>query len=293
MCRDSTTAGGPAVWPFLAYHAQARRHVCWCLPRKSSPRRVFWAWLLAGFALLVMVCLVITAVAQVNLPEVVVRAAKPKPKPGPARTFVRRRASPSGAGCAGASGAGYAGRAARRQDDRPQPEPQHHLCADGHGADNDQPQRDRGAAARRERHGREDRAAVSWSYPGFGRQRQFPRAQRACQCADPHQRHHASGRRQRLRHLPRYRVDRQHIADYRSVAAAIRPAHLRRSRYLDAQRRLQQYRKRRHLRRQPGDVHAEHRIRRHHRTDPILYHRTFLREQYRAGKPDGELERDP
>ena len=49
----------------------------------------------------------------------------------------------------------------------------------------------------------------------------------------------------------------------------------------------------RRLRRQPGHVHAEHRIRRHRRTDAILCHRTFLREQYRAGKSDGELERDP
>ena len=133
-----------------------------------------------------------------------------------------------------AGGAGYPGRAARYSDRRSQPGTEHHLRADGHGADNDQSRRDPGASARHERHGREDRAAGPWRYPGFGRQRQFPRAQRARQCADPHQRHHAPGRRQRLRHLPRYRVDRQHIADYRRVAAAIRPAHLRRSRYPDA-----------------------------------------------------------
>ena len=78
-----------------------------------------------------------------------------------------------------------------------------------------------------------------------------------------------------------------------ALAAAIWPAHLRRPRYLDAQRRLQQYRQRRRLRRQPGDVHAEHRIRRHRRADAVLCHRPFLREQYRAGKSDGELERDP
>ena len=59
-----------------------------------SPPRVFWAWLLAGFALLVMVCLVISAVAQVNLPEVVVRAAKPKPKPA-AAAHVRPAPAPA------------------------------------------------------------------------------------------------------------------------------------------------------------------------------------------------------
>ena len=48
----------------------------------------------------------------------------------------------------------------------------------------------------------------------------------------------------------------------------------------------------RRLRRQQGDFHAKHRIRRHHRTDAILCHRPVLREQYRAGKSDTELERN-
>jgi hypothetical protein len=60
------------------------------------PPRVFWAWLLAGLALLAMVCLVITAVAQVELPEVVVRAAKPKPKPGAAAHARPARAPAAG-----------------------------------------------------------------------------------------------------------------------------------------------------------------------------------------------------
>ena len=58
------------------------------------PRRVFWAWLLAGLALLAIVCLIVTAVAQVELPEVVVRAAKPKPKPG-AAAHVRPAPAPA------------------------------------------------------------------------------------------------------------------------------------------------------------------------------------------------------
>ena len=254
------------------------------------PPRVFWAWLLAGLALLAMICLVVTAVAQVKLPEVVVRAAKPKPKPAAAAHV---RPAPAPAARVAPAPAGYAGRAARRQDDRPQPGPQYHLRADGDGADHDQPQHHRGAAAGRERNGREDRAAVSRSYPGFRRRRQFPCAQRARQCADSHQRHHASGRRQRLWHVPRHCLDRQYLPDYRRTAAAIRPAHLRRPRHPDAQRRLQQYRQRRHLRRQPGNVYAKHRIRRHRRTDAILCHRPLLREQYRPGKSDAELERHP
>jgi hypothetical protein len=44
---------------------------------------------------------------------------------------------------------------------------------------------------------------------------------------------------------------------HRRSAAAIRPAHLRRPRHPDAQRRLQQYRNRRHLRRQPGNVYPK------------------------------------
>jgi hypothetical protein len=59
----------------------------------SSPR-AFWAWLLAGLALLAITCLIVTAVAQVQLPEVVVRAAKPKLKPGPA-THVRLAPAPT------------------------------------------------------------------------------------------------------------------------------------------------------------------------------------------------------
>ena len=42
-----------------------------------------------------------------------------------------------------------------------------------------------------------------------------------------------------------------------------------------------------------GTFHAKHRIRRHHRTDAVLCHRPLLREQYRAGKSDTELERHP
>ena len=72
-------------------------------------------------------------------------------------------------------GARDAVRAARNEDDCPQSGPQHHLRTDRDRAEHDQPQHHRGAAARRERHGREDRAAVSGRHPGFGRERQFPR----------------------------------------------------------------------------------------------------------------------
>ena len=157
-----------------------------------------------------------------------------------ARTGACRSAS--SAACASTGGASCtAGQSGRRDNEHPQPGPQHHLRADRDGADHDQPQHYRGAAAGREPNGREDRAAVSRSYAGFRRQRQFPCAQRARQCAGSHQRHHASGRRQRLRHVPRYCVDRQHLADHRRATAAIWPAHLRRPRHPDAQRRLQQY----------------------------------------------------
>ena len=73
-----------------------RRGVMFVRVYRASPPppRVFWAWLLAGLALLAMICLVITAVAQVNLPEVVARAAKPKPKPG-AAAHVRLAPAPA------------------------------------------------------------------------------------------------------------------------------------------------------------------------------------------------------
>ena len=234
MCRDSTTAGGPAVWPFLAYHAQARRHVCSCLPRKSfSTSRILGVvagrFRVAGDGLS---CHHRSRASEASRGRRARSEAEAQARRGSARSS---GASASGAGCAGTSGAGYAGRAARCEDDRPQPGPQHHLRTDRHGSDHDQSRHHRGAAAGRERNGRKDRPAVSRSDAGFRRQRQFPRAQRARQCAGPHQRHHASGRRQRLRHVSRYRLDRQHVADYRRAAAAIWPAHLRRARHPDAQ----------------------------------------------------------
>ena len=167
LATPCTSSVGEASCLFVLYRASLLRRVfCAVVPLAGC-----WADLLIGIA-----------GAAVQLPEVTVHGAKPKPKPSQQRAFVtpqRRR-----------RGLRPAERLADA-DRRSQSGPQHHLCADGHGADNDQPRRDRGAPARHERHGREDRAPVSWSYPGLGRQRQFPRAQRACQCADPHQRHHA------------------------------------------------------------------------------------------------------
>ena len=200
-------------------------------------------------------------------------------------------AGPHGAGYADTSGAGYAGRAARCQDDGPQPGPQYHLCTDGDGADHDQPQHHRGAATGRERNGRKDRFAISRSYPGFGGQRQFPCPQRARQCA--------------------IRINGIILPDGVLVSASsstlpssaacpssparcrrIRPAHLRRPRDHDAQRRLQQCRQRRRLRRQPGNV-----------TPSVDYGGTSGRsntfspagtsEEYRHRKSDAELECHP
>ena len=290
MCRDSTTAGGPAVWPFLAYHAQAGRHVCSCLSRKSSSTSRILGVVARRFSAAGddLSC---RHGGRASEPSRGCRArseAEAQARRGGARSS---GAGASGAGCAGTSG--YAGRAARREDDRTQPGPQYHLRADGDGADHDQPQHHRGAATGRERNGRKDRIAVSRRYPGFGGRRQFPCAQRARQCADSHQRHHASRRRQWFWHVPRHRLDRQHLPDHRRTPAAIRPAHLRRPRHPDPQRRLQQYRDRRHLRRQPGNVYPKLRVRRHRWTDAILFHRPLLREQYRPGKSDAELERHP
>jgi hypothetical protein len=43
--------------------------------------RISRTWFLRGAALVVLICCIGIAVAQVELPEVVVRAAKPKPQP--------------------------------------------------------------------------------------------------------------------------------------------------------------------------------------------------------------------
>ena len=48
--------------------------------------RISRTWFLRGAAVLVLICCIGIAAAQVELPEVVVRAAKPKPQPKPTAT---------------------------------------------------------------------------------------------------------------------------------------------------------------------------------------------------------------
>ena len=103
-------------------------------------------WFLRRLAVLVLICCIGIAAAQVELPEVVVRAAKPKPQPKPTAT-----ARP-GPGCtrscrtAADSAPVHGGGAACRQDNCPEPGTQHHLCAHRHHSDDDQPRHDPGTA---------------------------------------------------------------------------------------------------------------------------------------------------
>ena len=79
---------GPAVRPFL-HPSVGGRHVCSYLQR-ICPRRILRPWLLRG--MLALICCIGIAGAQVQLPEVLVRGAKPKPKPAAA---ARVRAAPA------------------------------------------------------------------------------------------------------------------------------------------------------------------------------------------------------
>ena len=73
---------------------------------RAALGRILRPWLLRGSAALALICCIGIAAAQVQLPEVLVRGAKPKPKPAAA---ARVRAAPA------AGGAAYAGGAARHQ----------------------------------------------------------------------------------------------------------------------------------------------------------------------------------
>ena len=224
------------------------------------------------------------AAAQTQLPEVVVTAPKEKEKPKPKPVQVRAAPRPAPAPAPARAGARCtAGQSGHRDDEHPQPGTEHDLCADRDHFDHHQSRHDPGASGGRQSNGRKDTPAGPRRDAGFRRQRQLSRAQRARQCASPHQRHHAAGRRYRLRHVSRYRADRQHIADHRRAAGAIWPAHLGRARHPDPQRCLQ----RRHggrLWRHAANLHAELRVWRPSRSDPVFPHRAVLREQYRTWK---------
>jgi len=138
MCRDSTTARGPAIWPILADQAEARRHVCSCLPRKSFSTSCILG-VVAGRLRVAgdgLSCHLRSRASESSRGRRARSEAEAQARRGCARSS---GASPRGAGYAGTSGAGYAGRAARCQDDCPQPGPQYHLRADRDGADHDQP----------------------------------------------------------------------------------------------------------------------------------------------------------
>ena len=124
---------------------------------------------------------------------------------------------------------------------------------------------------------------------GLRRQRRTARPQRTRQSAVPHQRHHAAGRRRRLRANPRHRHRRQPRPDYRRAAGAIWSAHRGRAGHPDQGGRLQQFRQRQRLRRQPRHHHAEFRIWRHRRTDPVFRLGTLFRQQCRNRKSDAGL----
>ena len=172
---------------------------------------------LCGSAIAAALGFASAAGAQTQLPEVVVTAPKekekPKPKPVQVRAAPRPAAAPS-----------TARRPLHRRSIRSPRQRTPSTRASTPSTRRSAPFRHRSVTTRSRRcrgatiHGRKDTAAGSRRHAGFGRQRQLPRPQRARQCAGPHQRHHAAGRRYRLRHVPRHRADRQHIADYRRAA---------------------------------------------------------------------------
>ena len=133
---------------------------------------------------------------------------------------------------------------------------------------------------------RQGAVAVSGRDAGLRGKRRTACPQRARQHAVPHQRHHAARRRRRLRANPRHRHCRQPGAIDRRAARAIWLANRRRAGHPDQDRRLQQLRQRQRLWRQPRHDHAEFRIWRHGRADPVFRVRPLFPEQSGNRKSD-------
>ena len=127
---------------------------------------------------------------------------------------------------------------------------------------------------------------VPGRHAGLSRERRTACPQRARQYSISHQRHHAARRRRRLRANPRHRHRRQPCPAYRRAARAIWLAHGRRAGHPDQGRRLQQQRQRQCLWRQPRHHHAEFRIWRHGRTDPVFRVRALFPKQSGNRKSD-------
>jgi hypothetical protein len=128
---------------------------------------------LCGSAVAAVVGFAAGASAQTKLPEIVVTTPKEQSKPKPQQA---RTAPPPGASARRRSGAG-AGQSGRRDGQHPQSGTEHDLCADRHHIDDDQSRHHPGASGRRQSNGRKDPPAGARRDAGFGRQRQFPRAQ--------------------------------------------------------------------------------------------------------------------
>ena len=180
---------------------------------------------------------------QTQLPQVNVEATKKPPK----RTAVRRPRTPPAANPAGDADARGRRRSARWRTRTPRStKARRHPGADRHQLLRAGPQRHRGAAAGRQRVGREGAAAGARSVAGFGGQRRPARPQRARQRAIPDQRHHAARRRHRLRPDPGYQL---RSASSRCITGALPAQYGLRTagarRHQDPQRRLQQRRQRR------------------------------------------------
>ena len=173
-----------------------------------------------------------------------------------------------------------------RQERKIRRGPPEYHCADRRHFASDQSPGDRSAAAGKQRAAGQGAVAVSRGNAGLGRERRTACAQRARQHAIPHQRHHAARRRRRVRADPRHRHRRQPGAADRRAAGAIRPAHSGRAGHPDQGGRVQQFRQRQRLWRQPRHDHAELRIWRHGRADPIFRVRALSSEQSRNRKSD-------
>ena len=143
---------------------------------RTALGRMLRPWLLRGSAALALICCIGLAGAQVQLPEVLVRGAKPKPKPAAA---ARARATPAAAVRPAPANLLATQTAALNQGLNTIYAPTGTAPTTiSHNAIEALPQ---GANATVEK--------TVLRFPGvtqdFGPWQQFPRPQRACQCADP------------------------------------------------------------------------------------------------------------
>ena len=210
--------------------------------RSYDLRCVRRAVLLGSSAALALTGFGEAALAQVQLPQVVVTGAKPKTKPHPVRRHV---AAPTATPPAAVAPVNTADVKNNEFDNA-----RTNLYTTM-GTNSDTISHDTIQALPQGTNAPVEKVLLQAAgrVAGFRGERLAPRPQRSRQRAVPHQRRDAARRRHRLRQRLGHEPDRQHFADHRCAAGRIRDAHGRPRRHHHPHRHFQQFGQHQFLRR--------------------------------------------